>query len=232
LRLPPAPDPFYQPGTMLHALIKTWFHWVEAWGYLGVFLLMALESSIVPVPSEVVMPPAAFWAAQGRMSLAGVILAGTAGSWFGSAVSYWVSRAVGLPVLQRFGKYVFIGPDKLDVGERWVLRYGAGGIFAARMLPVVRHLISIPAGILRMPFGRFSAVTTAGAGLWCAVLSWFGQQVLGDHPELLDSPEQMVSVIKGKLLWFVAAVVAFAILYAVMVYVRDRKADAPPATPL
>ena len=214
---------------MLHSLIKTWFHWLEAWGYLGVFLLMALESSIVPVPSEVVMPPAAFWAAQGRMSLAGVILAGTAGSWFGSAVSYWVSRAVGLPVLQRFGKYVLIGPDKIATGEKWVLQYGAGGIFAARLLPVVRHLISIPAGILRMPFGKFCAVTVAGAGLWCAVLSWFGMKVLGDQPQLLDSPEQMVLVIKAKLGWFVAAVVALAVAYVVMVVIRDRKAPAPPA---
>jgi membrane protein DedA with SNARE-associated domain len=223
--LPAARDPGYLTRPMLHALIKTWFHWVEAWGYLGVFLLMALESSIVPVPSEVVMPPAAFWAAQGRMSLAGVILAGTAGSWAGSAISYWVSRWVGLPVLERFGKYVLIGPDKIALGEQWVQRYGAPGIFAARLLPVVRHLISIPAGILKMPFGRFSLLTTAGAGLWCGVLSWFGQQVLGDQPQLLDSPEQMVAVIKGKLGWFVAAVLAFAALYAVMMFIRDRKSD-------
>jgi membrane protein DedA with SNARE-associated domain len=208
---------------MLHALIKTWFHWVEAWGYLGVFLLMALESSIVPVPSEVVMPPAAFWAAQGRMSLAGVILAGTAGSWFGSAASYWVSRWVGLPVLQRFGRYVLIGPDKLAIGEQWVVRWGIPGIFLARLLPVVRHLISIPAGLLRMPFLRFSVVTTAGAGLWCAVLSWFGQAVLGDQPQLLESPEQMVAVIKAKLVWFVAAVLGFGLLYVAMVALRDRK---------
>ena len=214
---------------MLHALLKTWFHWLEVWGYLGVFLLMALESSIVPVPSEVVMPPAAFWAAQGKMSLAGVILAGTAGSWFGSAVSYWVSQKVGLPVLQRFGRYLLIGPDKLAIGEQWVRRYGSGGIFAARLLPVVRHLISIPAGILRMPFGQFSLVTVAGAGLWCAVLSWFGMKVLGDQPQLLDSPEQMVLVIKAKLGWFVAAVVALAAAYVVMVVIRDRKAPTPPA---
>jgi membrane protein DedA with SNARE-associated domain len=208
---------------MLHALIKTWFHWVEAWGYLGIFLLMALESSIVPVPSEVVMPPAAFWAAQGKMSLWGVILAGTAGSWFGSAASYWVSRWVGLPVLQRFGRYVLIGPDKLAVGEQWVVRWGIPGIFLARLLPVVRHLISIPAGLLRMPFLRFSVVTTAGAGLWCAVLSWFGQAVLGDQPQLLESPEQMVAVIKAKLVWFVAAVLGFGLLYVAMVALRDRK---------
>jgi membrane protein DedA with SNARE-associated domain len=216
-----------EPRAMLHELIKTWFHVVEAWGYLGIFLLMALESSIVPVPSEVVMPPAAFWAAQGKMSLWGVILAGTAGSWSGSALSYWVSRWVGHPVLQRFGRYVLLGPKKLAVGERWVLRWGVPGIFAARLLPVVRHLISIPAGLLRMPFGRFSAVTTAGAGLWCAVLSWFGQAVLGDEPRLLDSPEKMVAVVKAKLVWFVLAVVAFGLLYAAMMFLRERKAGAP-----
>jgi membrane protein DedA with SNARE-associated domain len=209
---------------MLHALVTTWFHWLESWGLLGVFLLMALESSIVPVPSEVVMPPAAFWAAQGRYSLAGVILAGTAGSWFGSAVSYWVARWVGLPVLERFGKYVLVGPKQLEVGERWVSEYGVGGIFAARLLPVVRHLISIPAGILKMPFGRFSAVTTLGAGLWCAVLSWFGVKVLGDQPRLLESPEQMVAVIKAKLFWFVAAVVVLAVAYAGVTVWKGRKA--------
>ena len=209
---------------MLHALITTWFHWLEAWGLVGVFLLMALESSIVPVPSEVVMPPAAFWAAQGRYSLVGVILAGTAGSWFGSAVSYWVARWVGRPVLQRFGKYVLVGPKQLEIGERWVKSYGALGIFAARLLPVVRHLISIPAGILKMPFGKFSAVTTLGAGLWCAVLSWFGVKVLGDQPRLLESPEQMVLVIKAKLTWFVAAVVVLAVAYAGVAVWKARKA--------
>ena len=208
---------------MLHELLKTWFHWVEVWGYPGIFLLMALESSIVPVPSEVVMPPAAFWAAQGRYNLAAVVLAGTAGSWFGSAVSYWVSRWVGLPVVQRWGKYALMGPDKVEMAQQWVQRYGAPGIFLARLLPVVRHLISIPAGILRMPFGTFSAVTIAGAGLWCAVLSWFGMRVLGDQPQLLESPEQMVAVIKSKLLWFIGAVAAFGVLYLVMVWVRGRR---------
>jgi membrane protein DedA with SNARE-associated domain len=202
--------------------VRTWFHWVDAWGYLGVFLLMALESSIVPVPSEIVMPPAAYYAAQGRMNLALVILAGTAGSWFGSAASYFISRAIGIPALEKFGRYVMVGPDKLALGERWVERFGAGGIFGARLLPVVRHLVSIPAGILKMPFGRFSAATVIGAGLWCSVLSWFGKEVLGDRPDLLDSPETMIAAIKAKLIWFVAAAVIFTGLYVVMTIVRGR----------
>ena len=207
---------------MLHELLRTWFHWVDAWGYLGVFLLMAMESSIIPVPSEVVMPPAAYWAAQGRMSMAGVILAGTAGSYFGSIVSYGVSRLVGLPVVQRFGKYVFIGPDKVALAEDWVVRYGTGGIFFARLLPVVRHLISIPAGILKMPFGRFSIATAVGAGLWCGVLVWFGEEVIGDQPHLLDSPEDMIKAVKAKLLWIIVGIVVFAGAYAVMMFLRSR----------
>src|SRR3954468_4182764 len=97
---------------MLHELIKVWFGWVEAWGYAGVFLLMALESSIVPVPSEIIMPPAAFWAAQGRMSFVGVILAGTFGSLFGSLVSYFVAQWAGRPLLRRYGKYVLMPEAK------------------------------------------------------------------------------------------------------------------------
>jgi len=214
----------------MHALLVMWFHWVDAWGYWGVFLLMAMESSIIPVPSEVVMPPAAFWAAQGRMSMVGVILAGTAGSYFGSAVSYWVAKALGRPAVEKFGKYVLIGPDKVEQAHAWVIRLGAGGIFFARLLPVVRHLVSIPAGILGMPFGTFSVATVIGAGLWCTVLSAFGQQVIGDQPHLLDSPEELIKAVKAKILWILLAIILFTIAYVVMVVVRSRTGK-PPADP-
>ena len=104
---------------MFHGLLRTWFEWVDLWGYTGVFVLMAMESSIIPVPSEVVMPPAAFWAAQGRMSFAGVILVGTAGSYFGSILNYWVSRWVGQAVLEKYGKYFLLPPNKLHLAENW-----------------------------------------------------------------------------------------------------------------
>src|SRR5689334_2694981 len=151
---------------MFHELLRTWFQWVEMWGYWGVFVLMAMESSIIPVPSEVVMPPAAYWAAQGRMSFAGVVLAGTLGSYVGSVISYWGARWLGVPFLKRYGKYFLLSPDKLDMAGRWVNQYGTAGIFVARLLPVVRHLISMPAGVFKMPFGRFSLVTILGAGIW------------------------------------------------------------------
>ena len=208
---------------MFHEWLRTWFQWVEIWGYGGVFILMAMESSIIPVPSEVVMPPAAFWAAQGRMSLAGVILAGTAGSYFGSLVSYWASRWVGQPVLLKYGKYFLLPPKKLELAETWVSQFGFPGIFGARLLPVVRHLVSIPAGVLKMPFGSFSLATVVGAGLWCSLLSWFGQEVIGDHPELLQSPEAMVAVVKSKMHWFLAAFLVLGALYVLVIKFKKSR---------
>src|SRR5437868_13672277 len=93
---------------MFHQLIQTWFTWVQDWGYLGVILLMAMESSIFPVPSEVVMPPAAFLAAQGKLNLWGVIAAGTLGSWLGAAITYWVSLWLGRIVIVKWGRFFFI----------------------------------------------------------------------------------------------------------------------------
>ncbi|MEO5970285.1 MAG: DedA family protein [Bdellovibrionia bacterium] len=215
---------------MFHDLLRTWFQWVELWGYTGVFILMAMESSIIPVPSEIVMPPAAFWAAQGRMSMAGVILAGTAGSYFGSLLNYWASRWVGQPMLLKYGKYFFLTPKKLKMAEDWVLRFGAPGVFAARLLPVVRHLISIPAGVLKMPFGKFSWATITGAGIWCAILSWFGQEVIGGHPELLQSPEAMVGAIKDKMHSILAAIFLMGFLY-VAVQLIKKKVRSPLTAP-
>ena len=211
---------------MLHELIRTWFGWVEAWGYAGVFLLMVMESSVIPVPSEIVIPPAAFWAAQGKMTLTGVILAGTLGSYVGSILNYGVARAVGQPVVNRYGKYLLMPPDKLAMAEGWIARLGTPGIFLARLLPVVRHLISIPAGVLKMPVGRFSAATILGAGLWCSVLAWFGQEVIGSSPELLQSPEAMIAVLKERLHWFVLAVVVLTMLYGVVVWFKRRPVPA------
>lgn len=215
---------------MLHDWLVTWFQWVEQWGYVGVFVLMAMESSILPVPSEIVMPPAAFWAAQGRMDFWGVILAGTAGSYFGSMVMYYSSRHLGLPVVhhlsKRYGKYFFINEEKLQIGEAWVRSHGVVGIFVARLLPVVRHLIGIPAGVFRMAVIPYSAATIVGAGIWCFVLAWFGREVIGNSPELLQSPEQLIAVMKAKVIWIVAGVLVFAVLYAAMVMLRKRSLDA------
>ena len=208
---------------MLHQLINTWFHWVQDWGYLGVILLMAMESSIFPVPSEVVMPPAAFLAAQGQMNLWGVIAAGTFGSWLGSAITYGVSRWLGRPFVLKFGKFFFISPEKLERAEAFMARYEAGGIFFARLLPVVRHLISIPAGIVRMPFGKFSVMTVVGSFIWCAILSWFGKGVAERNPDLMKDPEALIHAMKHESLWIVAAVFVIGALYFLMLRMTAQK---------
>ncbi|HEY5648345.1 MAG TPA: DedA family protein, partial [Nitrospiria bacterium] len=189
---------------MLHDLMVIWFEWVRDWGYLGIIILMAMESSIFPVPSEIVIPPAAYWAANGRFSFWGVVIAGTVGSYIGAAVTYWVARWLGRPLVVRYGKYFLIPEEKLLRAERWLARYEAGGVFFSRLVPVVRHLIGIPAGIVRMNFKVYSLMTVAGAGIWCWILAWFGAKVIGDRPELLDNPDQMVLVLTEKFHWFVA----------------------------
>lgn len=215
---------------MLHELLQTWLGWVKDWGYPGVVILMAMESSIFPVPSEVVIPPAAILAASGGgMSIGGVILAGTFGSWLGSSITYWVALLVGRPVVLRWGKYFFIPPDKLERAERFMHRYEGGGIFFARLLPVIRHLISIPAGIIRMGFVKFSALTIIGAAIWCSVLAWLGGRV-GDKlraegKDPLD-PTSLVAAVKHESHWIIAAVLVVCVLYFVGMKLTADKNDA------
>lgn len=217
----------------MQSLIETWFSWVHNWGYGGVVILMAMESSIFPVPSELVIPPAAILAAQGgSMTLPGVILAGTFGSWLGSAITYWAALFLGRPVVMRFGKYFLMPPDKVERAERFMHRYEGGGIFFARLLPVIRHLISIPAGMIRMGFLKFSVLTVIGSAIWCWVLAVLGQKV-GNKLE----PEQMAALkngrgvdltslihaVKHEAIWIIAAVVAVCVLYFVAMRLTDRK---------
>ena len=197
----------------MHHLLETWFGWVLTGGYTGIIVLMAMESSIFPVPSEVVIPPAAFLAAQGKLSFAGVVLAGMLGSYLGSAMTYWASRLIGRPLIVKYGRFVLITPKKLERAEHWLARYEAGGVFFARLLPVVRHLISIPAGIVRRNFGLFSLVTIAGSALWCLILAYLGDKAYRIEPELLTSPEAVVRFIHGQSRGILLLIILFAALY-------------------
>ncbi len=211
----------------MHHLVEIWFDWVRDGGYWAIVLLMAMESSIIPVPSEIVIPPAAFLAAQGKLSFAGVILAGTVGSYLGSAISYWVALAVGRPLIARYGKFFFLPEDKVARAERWLERYEAGGIFFARLLPVIRHLISIPAGIVRMNFATFSVTTILGAGVWCSVLAYLGNKAFQVQPDLFDAqhPEAMINFIKHQSHWIVIIVAILAALYFLMLRLTARKPE-------
>lgn len=197
----------------MHHLLQIWLNWVLTGGYLGIIILMAMESSIFPVPSEIVIPPAAFLAAQGKLSMAGVIIAGTVGSYLGAAITYWISRSVGRPLIMKYGRYVFLNPKKLEDAERWLVRYEASGIFFARLLPVVRHLISIPAGLVRMNFFTFSVMTIVGSALWCSVLGYLGSVAYRKQPDLLSNPDAMIHFIKAQSYWIVILAGIFAVLY-------------------
>lgn len=152
------------------------------WGIVFVLVFMAVESSFIPFPSEVVMIPAGFLAARGEM-LSGIsptgalwvaIAAGIAGSLLGAYVNYFLAMWVGKPFLERYGRYFFVKPEPLARACEVFNRYGAATTFICRLVPVIRQLISIPAGISRMPLAQFTFFTGLGAGIWTAILAFIG----------------------------------------------------------
>lgn len=151
-------------------------------GYPGIVLAMALESACIPLPSEVIMPFAGFLAAQGRFSLWGASLAGAAGCALGSAGAYWVGARGGRAALLRYGRWVLITPAELERADRFFARYGSAATFLARLLPVIRTFISLPAGVARMPFWPFLFYAFAGSLPWSYALAWAGF-ILGEHWE-------------------------------------------------
>jgi membrane protein DedA with SNARE-associated domain len=165
-------------------MLTSFFHWlagtVLALGYPGIVVLMAIESSVLPLPSELVMPPAGYLAAKGDMNAWLAVAAGTLGSVVGALVNYSLAVVVGEPVLRRYGKFVLISGRSLDRTEAFFRRHGEISTFVGRLLPVIRHLISIPAGISRMALARFVAFTALGAGLWCGILTYLGW-LIGRH---------------------------------------------------
>jgi membrane protein DedA with SNARE-associated domain len=165
-------------------MLTSFFHWlaesVLALGYPGIVVLMAIESSVLPLPSELVMPPAGYLAAKGQMNSWLAVAAGTLGSVIGALINYALAVVVGEPVLRRYGKYVLISERSLDRTEAFFRRHGEISTFVGRLLPVIRHLISIPAGMSRMALPRFVAFTAFGAGLWCAILTYLGY-LIGRH---------------------------------------------------
>jgi membrane protein DedA with SNARE-associated domain len=159
---------------MLGALITWLTETIFRLGYAGILLLMAVESSIFPLPSELVMPPAGYLAAQGRMNAVLAVLAGTAGSVLGALFNYVLAQRLGRPLLHRYGRYFLVRETSVERAEAFFRRHGEIGTFLGRLIPVIRHLISLPAGLARMQLGRFALYTAAGAGIWCVVLTAIG----------------------------------------------------------
>ncbi|GAC1621608.1 MAG: DedA family protein [Nevskia sp.] len=158
-------------------------HWLAQLGYLEIFLLMAMESSLLPVPSELVMIPAGYLASTGQLDPVLTVLAGGSGSLLGAGFNYLLGRYVGRAFLLRYGKYLLINERKYREAEALFLKNAYVATFVGRLLPVVRHLISLPAGVFGMQPLPFAAITLAGATLWCAVLTaigyYFGESAIG-----------------------------------------------------
>lgn len=139
---------------------------------------------------------------------------------------YYTALWAGRPFIYRFGKYFFMPRHKVEKAEEFMRRYAAGGIFFARFLPVIRHLISIPAGMAKVSFLKFSVSTIVGSAIWCWVLAWFGDKVGRNNPNILNSPEELIAAIKAESHLIVLGIVLLAVLYAVMKYMtREKKSD-------
>ncbi len=167
---------------LFQPLLDWYQHALETGGYWVVALLMTCESSVLPLPSESIIPVAASWSHAGKIhiGLPGIVLAGALGSWFGATLVYWIARLAGRPLLIRYGRFVLITPDKIQKAENWSTHYGAAGVFIARLLPGARQLVGIPAGIAKFDYLKFSLFTLLGSAIWCSVLCWLGVKIGAD----------------------------------------------------
>ncbi len=180
---------------MLKHLLEWYQNQLQTIGDPLVCFMMFLESTIIPIPSEVVIPPAAHLAYTnpgGKLTIAGIIIAGTLGSWLGATFMYWGARLAGRPLMLRYGSMLLLTPEKIEGAERWSTHYGSMGVFISRLLPVVRHLIGIPMGLVRMDYRLFSLFTILGSGVWCAILCWLGIKMGQDEKVMNGEYHQIV----------------------------------------
>jgi membrane protein DedA with SNARE-associated domain len=213
-------------ATVVHWLTETIF----ALGYPGLVVLMAIESSFFPFPSEVVLPPAGYLAAQGRMNVYLAIGSGLLGSLIGALVNYYVAVLVGRPFLHRYHKFFLMRESSLERAEEYFRRHGEISTFVGRLIPVIRQLISLPAGVARMRLDRFLTYTALGAGIWCVVLTAIGY-VVGRNAgvvtgidALMESPEIHRYTSLAALLILPALILIIAVY---VVRTRSRAKRAP-----
>lgn len=203
-------------GAMVHFL-ATWSTVFCVWladtiltlGYPGIIFLMAVESSFIPFPSEIVMPPAGYLVHQGQMSWLPVIASGIIGSLLGALINYFLALRFGRPFFLRYGKYVFLKPEHLDRADQFFRQHGEITTFIGRLIPVIRQLISLPAGIAKMPLGKFCLYTGLGSGIWITVLTVVGYLV-GQNKELL------AEYLRNATFWAVGLAVVLAAGYWLM----------------
>ncbi len=207
----------------MEAIITAAISWIVStigkMGYTGVVALMFLESSFFPFPSEVVVPPAGYLASQGQMNLYLVIAAGIAGSILGALFNYWISLKFGRPFFRRFGKYVFVGEKALDRADEFFAKHGHISTFIGRLLPGIRQLISLPAGLARMNIPLFLFFTTIGSGIWVVILAYVGYWV-GNNQDLVHQYMHTATYIS------IAACAVLGIGYVIHYKRKNKKRNA------
>ena len=183
---------------------------IQKIGYFGIFIMMALESTVVPLPSEIVMPFAGFLVTKGTFSFLMVIVVSTLGTLFGSSFSYWMGSTGGEPLVKKFGKYVFLDETHLRWTEQWFSKYGEKTIFIGRFLPVVRHFISIPAGIGKMSKKHFVLYTLFGGFVWNSFLTCLGV-ILGKNWWIIHKYSTLLDILVFVAIFF--GIVVYLYLY-------------------
>ena len=179
---------------LLHVVTDYLIQTIGSLGYIGIFFLMFLESTFFPFPSEIVMIPAGFLAYQGEMNIYMVLAMGILGSLLGALFNYYLSRSLGRKLLLKYGHYVKIDEDKLVMLETFFKKHGEISTFNGRLIPVVRQLISLPAGLSNMNVFKFSLYTTFGAGIWVFVLTYLGY-FLGNQQYLIKEYLSQITLI-------------------------------------
>jgi membrane protein DedA with SNARE-associated domain len=206
--------------SVIDAVVQWATHLIGAWGLPAVFFLMLLESACIPVPSEAIMPFAGFAVSEGTMSLLGITFAGVAGNLVGSWIAYAIGLYGGRPFIDRYGKYVLLRHHHVELAERWFARYGPLAVFFSRMIPIVRTFISLPAGIARMPFWKFTLYTVLGCLPWVFMLGWLGTR-LGSNWEKIRPYLHYADYV-------VVAALVVVVVWAVWKWRRGRKAGGGP----
>lgn len=201
---------------MFHVIVNWLVNTVDQWGYTGIVVLMFLESSFFPFPSEVVVPPAGYLAARGEMSLGLVIVAAIAGSILGALFNYWLAVQWGRPLFEKYGRYFLVSRKSLDRSDRFFARHGHISTFVGRLLPGIRQYISLPAGLARMNLGLFVIFTAAGAGIWVVILALCGY-FIGSNQELIAASLHRIMI---------GVVLACLLLVLIYVLVRRKQAAA------
>ncbi len=178
----------------MHQFIDYILSTLADWGYIGIFIMMAIESSVIPLPSELVMIPAGYLVFDGKMNMLWVIFSGTTGSIFGAVVNYYFAQIVGRKFIKKYGKFFFMPPEKLQKVEHFFYNHGAFSTFSGRLIPVIRHLISIPAGLANMNMPKFIFYTGTGAGIWVTILAALGY-FIGQNEALIKEYLHLITII-------------------------------------